>query len=56
MTGENVKVALKDMEVVDGKVLISSEELAAALQDYELNPNADDEAEAIFVGLICKVG
>ena len=56
MTRENLVVRPEEMEVVDGKVVISSEELVAAIQDYEFDPNADEEAEAItFIGLGCKV-
>lgn len=48
------KIAVKasEMEVVDGKVVISSEELAAAVLEQE-NIGAEDEAEAIFAGLGC---
>lgn len=55
MKKENIKVELKDMELVDGKVVINSEELAAAIQDCELDPNAPEENEAVFIGLGCRV-
>lgn len=55
MKKENIKLSMKDMELVDGKVVIASEELAAAIQDYEVNPNAPEEDEAIFSGLGCIV-
>ena len=56
MTRENIRVTMKDMEVVDGKVVISSEELAMAVQDYKLDPNADEEADAETIGFFCRVG
>lgn len=55
MEKESIKVGLKDMELVEGRVVINSEELVAAIQDCELNPNAPEENEAVFIGLGCKV-
>jgi len=55
MKNENIKLSVKDMELVDGKVVIASDELAAAIQDYEVNPNAVEEDEAIFSGFGCMV-
>lgn len=34
----------KEMEVVDGKVVISSEELAAAIQTQQIDLGAEEEA------------
>lgn len=48
---ENKKLVVKgnDMEVVDGKVVISSEELAAAIQTQQVNLEAEEEAEGSLV-------
>lgn len=55
MKRENLVVKPEEMEVVDGKVVISSEELAAAIQDYDVDLNGEDEAEAIKIVVnFCK--
>ena len=43
---ENKKLVVKgtEMEVVDGKVVISSEELAAAIQTQQIDLGAEEEA------------
>lgn len=43
---ENKKLVVKgtEMEVVDGKVVISSEELAAAIQTHQIDLGAEEEA------------
>ena len=45
MKKENFVVATENVEVVDGKLVISSEELAAAFQSQELDLNAEESAE-----------
>ncbi len=43
MEKRDLVVEKDEMEVVDGKVLIASEELAAAIQDYNVDANAEEE-------------
>ena len=43
MEKRNLVVAKDEMEIVDGKVMISSEELAAAIQDYDVDVDAEEE-------------
>lgn len=43
----------EDLEVVNGKVMISSEELAAAIQDNAINLNAEDEDESLVINILC---
>lgn len=52
MKRENVVVRLEEMEVVDGKVVISSEELAAAIQSQIVDLDAEEDAgfEIILFG------
>ncbi len=54
MESRRVVLGTKEMEVVDGKVVIASEELAAAIQDYELNAGAEEEADLIVN--FCRIG
>lgn len=55
MEKRNLRVAREDIEVVDGKVVISSEELAAAIQQYDVDLNAEEENSAVDKGtnIIC---
>ena len=48
MERTNLAVTREDMQIVDGKVVITSEELAKAIQDYDVNLNAEEEAEGII--------
>lgn len=54
---ENKKLVVKgtEMEVVDGKVVISSEELAAAIQTQQIDLGAEEEAniDIIIRGVHC---
>lgn len=38
-----------ELEVVDGKVMISSDELAAAVQNSEIDLSAEDEADGFSI-------
>ena len=55
---ENKKIVVKgtEMEVVDGKVVISSEELAAAIQTQQIDLGAEEEAniDISIRGVHCK--
>lgn len=55
---ENKKLVVKgtEMEVVDGKVVISSEELAAAIQTQQIDLGAEEEAniDVIVRGINCR--
>lgn len=51
MERTNLAVTREDMQLVDGKVVITSEELARALQDYEVNLNAEEEADLLGITL-----
>ena len=55
---ENKKLVVKgtEMEVVDGKVVISSEELAAAIQTQQIDLGAEEEAniDISIRGVHCK--
>ena len=56
---ENKKLVVKgnDMEVIEGKVVISSEDLAAAIQTQQVNLEAEEEAEGSLVFQIgCNTG
>lgn len=48
MERRNLVVAKDEMEIVDGKVMISSEELAAAIQDYDVDVNAEEENNGLI--------
>ena len=48
MKQRNFVIKRDEMEVVDGKVVISSEELAAAIQNGEVDLNAEEKAEALI--------
>ena len=48
MKQRNFVIKPDEMEVVDGKVVISSEELAAAIQNGEVDLNAEEKAEALI--------
>ena len=55
---EDKKFVVKgnEMEVVDGKVVISSEELVAAIQSNEIDLEGEDAANdfVLFKGANCK--
>lgn len=48
MKKTNLVVSREDIKVVDGNVVISSEELAAAIQNYDVNLNEEEMAEGII--------
>lgn len=56
MTKENLVVAAENIEVIDGKVVISSEELAAAYQNQEIDLMAEESAEDINFCFIIRKG
>ena len=47
MMKNNFSVLPEDVQVVDGKVLISSEELAAAIQSQSIDLNGEEENAAM---------
>ena len=47
MENKSFKVNPEELEVVDGKVIISSEELAMAIQSKEVDFGLEEEAEGI---------
>lgn len=51
------EVKSEETMVTDGKVMISSEELAEAIQSYDFELNAEEEAEAAgnHVYVICFI-
>ena len=49
MENNKIVVAGNEMEIIDGKVVIESEDLAAAIRSQEVNLNAEEEAEGIFI-------
>ena len=51
MERKNLTVTHEDMQLVDGKVVITSEELAKAIQDYEVDLNAEEEADLFGITL-----
>lgn len=56
MEERKIVVGSEEMEVVDGKVVISSEELAAAIQSREVDLNAEESENDIVLlkGLKCR--
>lgn len=44
MERTNLVVNQDELQIVDGRVVISSEELAKAIQNYEVDPNTEEEA------------
>lgn len=56
MENKDYVIKRDEMEVVNGKVVISSEELVEAVQSYEMNLNEEDAANVdivIFKGHGC---
>lgn len=53
---QNKKLVVKpeDLDVVGGKVTISSEELAEAIQDKSLDLMAEEEDEMFVVNIACR--
>ena len=49
MKNNKIVLAGNEMEIVDGKVVIESEDLAAAIQSQEVDLNAEEEAEGIII-------
>ena len=45
MERTNFVLTREDMQIVNGKVVIASEELAAAIQDYDVDLNEEEMAE-----------
>lgn len=43
----------EELSIVDGKVVISSEDLAAAIQSQELDLSANDAEDSIDSNIIC---
>ena len=57
MENKNYVIKRDEMEVVDGKVIISSEELAAAIMSSDVNLGTEEEAEwSIFEQNHCNTG
>lgn len=54
MTRENLVVTSENIQVVDGKVVISSEELAAAYQSQEINLTAEESAEDFNLCIVIR--
>ncbi len=54
MEKRNFGVAAEEVEVLDGKVVITSEELARAIQEQEVNLSEEDEA-GLSINFGCKV-
>lgn len=55
MERTNVVLNREDMNIVDGKVVISSEELANAIQDYDVDLNGEEGADGISIHIICPI-
>lgn len=55
MKKENLVVTAENVQVVDGKVVIDSEELASAIQNYDINLNDEEENQAAGNFGICVV-
>lgn len=53
---KRINVSREELKVVDGKLVINSEELAEAIQSQEIDLNGEEEAEGLEVNIICKVG
>lgn len=56
MTRENLVVTSDNIQVVDGKVVISSEELAEAYQSQEISLTAEESAEDFNFCIILRTG
>lgn len=54
MENKNYVIKKDEMDVVDGKVVISSEELAAAIMSSEVDLSAEEEMDWSL--MICKNG
>lgn len=52
MENKNYVIKRDEMEVVDGRVVISSEELASAIMSSEVDLAADEELGGIF--MLCR--
>ncbi len=56
MTKEKLVVSAENIQVIDGKVVISSEELAAAYQSQEIDLMAEECAEDFNLCIIIRRG
>lgn len=56
MTRENLVVTSENIQVVDGKVVIASEELAAAFENCEVDLTAEESAEDFNVCIVIRKG
>ena len=54
MKKENLVVSSENVQVVDGKIVISSEELAAAFQCREIDLTAEESAEDINLCIVVR--
>ncbi len=54
MENKNYVIKRDEMEVVDGKVVISSEELASAIMSSDVDLSAEEELDALV--MFCKNG
>lgn len=55
MERTNFVVNQDELQVVDGKVVISSEELARAIQDYDVNLEGEEGVDGIKIYIICPI-
>lgn len=53
MERTSVVLNREDMNIVDGKVSISSEELAKAIQDYDVDLNGEEGVDGIRIYIFC---
>ena len=54
MTKENLVLGREKFEIQNGKVIIDSEELAAAIQECEVDLTAEESAEDFNICIIIK--
>ena len=54
MENKNYVIKRDEMEVVDGKVVISSEELASAIMSSDVDLSAEEELDVLV--MFCKNG
>lgn len=53
---KEINVSREELQVVNGKLVINSEELAEAIQNQEIDLQGEEEAEAITINMICPKG
>lgn len=56
MEKKELVVKPDDVKIIDGKVVVTSEELVAAIQDYEVDMNGEEGDEALSINIFCHVG